>query len=99
MFNLVHIDISKAFNNVLTQHTQLVDSNGNPTLTRHYCDLYVERILKNIDRAQVIYLPAQKCFISASGKEQSIEQAAPEHYINYNGKTRSRLRRRDMTEM
>lgn len=81
----MHIDITKAFNSVLTQHTQLVDSNGNSTLTRHYCDLYIERILKNIDRAQVIYLPTQKCFISA-GKDTPVDQASPENYINYTGK-------------
>lgn len=75
---------------MLTQHTQLVDSNGNPTLTRHYCDLYIERILKNIDRAQVIYLPAQKCFINA-GKDLPLDQASPEAYVNYNGTSSSCL--------
>ena len=35
----VNIDLTKAFNNVLTQHNQLSDSNGNATLTRLYLEL------------------------------------------------------------
>jgi NCK-associated protein 1 len=80
--NHVQIDITKAFNNVLTQHTQLTDSNGYPTLTRHYCDLYIEKILKNIDRTHVIYSPSQKSFVCTS-KEQASDPSSPENYINY----------------
>jgi NCK-associated protein 1 len=79
---LVQIDLTKAFNNVLTQHTQLVDSNGNATLTRHYCDLYIDRILKNIDATHVVYSPSQKCFLLI-GKDSQFDQMLPENYLNY----------------
>lgn len=37
--NYVHVDMTKAFNSVLLQQTQVCDVNGQPTLTKHYCDL------------------------------------------------------------
>lgn len=80
--NYVQIDLTKAFNNVLTQHTQLIDSNGNATLTRHYCDLYIERILKNIDATHVVYSPSQRCFLLV-GKDSLFDQMLPENYMNY----------------
>jgi NCK-associated protein 1 len=80
--NYVQIDLTKAFNSVLTQHTQLLDSNGNPTLTRHYCDLYVDKILKNIDATHVVYSPSHKSFLLI-GKDASFEQILPENYVNY----------------
>ena len=39
--NYALIDTTKAFNNVLYQQTQLIDPNGQPTVTKHYFDLYV----------------------------------------------------------
>lgn len=82
---LVHIDITKAFNNVLGQQSQLIDSNGNSTLTRHYCDLYIDKLLRNIERNHVIYLPSQKSFLSAGKSDQSnLENIQHENYINYN---------------
>ncbi|CAF1006447.1 unnamed protein product [Brachionus calyciflorus] len=83
--NHVQIDITKAFNNVLSQQSQLIDSNGNATLTRHYCDLYIEKLLRNIERNHVIYLPSQKCFLSAGKVDHTqVEQIQHENYINYN---------------
>ncbi len=63
----------------------MVDSNGNSTVTRHYCDLYVEKLLKNIEKVPIVYSPSQQCFISAN-KEQQVDQLFYESYINYNGK-------------
>ena len=80
----VSIDITKAFNNVLTQHTQITDSNGYQTLTKHYCDLYIDKILKNIDRTHVIYSPSQKSFLVV-GKDQPADQPSPETYVSYTG--------------
>ena len=37
--NYAHIDMTKAFNNVLLQQTYIVDANGQPTVTRHYTEL------------------------------------------------------------
>jgi NCK-associated protein 1 len=37
--NYVHIDMTKAFNSVLLQQTQICDVNGQATITKHYCDL------------------------------------------------------------
>lgn len=81
---LVQIDATKIFNNVLIQHTQMTDSNGNPTVTRHYCDLYIEKLLKNIEKVSIVYSPSQKCFISTN-KDQQTEQIFYESYINFNG--------------
>ena len=36
----VHIDITRVFNNVLLQQTQLQDSNGEKTITAHYNSWY-----------------------------------------------------------
>ena len=80
----VSIDITKAFNNVLTQNTQITDSNGYQTLTKHYCDLYIHKILKNIDRTHVIYSPSQKSFLVV-GKDQPADQPSPETYVSYTG--------------
>lgn len=82
--NYVQIDLTKAFNSVLTQHTQLTDSYGNPTITRHYCDLYVEKILKNVDATHVVFSPSQKSFLLI-GKDPALEQYLPDNYLNYSG--------------
>lgn len=76
--------MTKAFNTVLTQHTQLVDSNGQPTLTRLYCDLYIDKILKNIDPTHVVYSPSQKTFLLVT-KDPNFENLLPENYVNYIG--------------
>jgi NCK-associated protein 1 len=75
--------LTKAFNNVLTQHTQLIDSNGNVTLTKHYCDLYIERLLKNIDPTHVVYSPSQRCFLLISKDSPFDQSILPENYLNF----------------
>lgn len=81
--NHVLIDMSKAFNNVLLQQKQIIDSNGHPTVTTHYIELYKERILKQLDPTHFVYSPSQKCFVQIS--KDTVLGYSPEDYINFNG--------------
>ena len=54
----------------------------------------MDKLLRNIDRAHVIYAPSQKCFLTVAGKQQ--DQSAdptfvPDNYISYNGQFKAAI--------
>ncbi|XP_045128198.1 membrane-associated protein Hem-like isoform X1 [Portunus trituberculatus] len=60
----VHIDITRVFNNVLLQQTQLQDSNGEKTITAHYNSWYSEILLRRVSAGHIVFSKNQRAFVS-----------------------------------
>ena len=60
----VHIDITRVFNNVLLQQTQLQDSQGEKTITSHYNTWYTETFLRRVTAGSIVYSKTQRAFVS-----------------------------------
>ncbi|XP_063868003.1 membrane-associated protein Hem-like isoform X2 [Scylla paramamosain] len=60
----VHIDITRVFNNVLLQQTQLQDSYGEKTITAHYNSWYSEILLRRVSAGHIVFSKNQRAFVS-----------------------------------
>ena len=68
---LVHIDISRVFNNVLPQQTQPTDSfSGEKTITSNYTQWYLEVLLRRVSAGHIVYSPNHKAFVSLTTEGQ-----------------------------
>ncbi|KAK7078914.1 Nck-associated protein 1, partial [Halocaridina rubra] len=62
--NYVHIDITRVFNNVLLQQTQLQDSHGEKTITAQYNTWYSEILLRRVSAGHIVFSQNQRAFVS-----------------------------------
>lgn len=62
--NYVHIDITRVFNNVLLQQTQLQDSHGEKTITALYNNWYCDILLRRVSAGHIVYSKTQRAFVS-----------------------------------
>uniref|UniRef100_A0A2P2IAK1 Membrane-associated protein Hem-like n=1 Tax=Hirondellea gigas TaxID=1518452 RepID=A0A2P2IAK1_9CRUS len=62
--NYVHIDITRVFNNVLLQQTQLQDSHGEKTITALYNNWYSDILLRRVSAGHIIFSKTQRAFVS-----------------------------------
>lgn len=61
---LVHIDVTRMFNDVLLQQTQPLDSHGDKTITTLYSTWYLEVLLRRVSAGHIVYSPLQRAFVS-----------------------------------
>ncbi|CAG0885765.1 unnamed protein product [Darwinula stevensoni] len=66
--NHVLIDITRVFNSVLLQQTQMLDSHGERTIASLYSTWYSEVLLRRVSAGHIVYSPAQKAFVSTSNE-------------------------------
>ncbi|ROT82853.1 Membrane-associated protein Hem [Penaeus vannamei] len=66
--NYVHIDITRVFNNVLLQQTQLQDSHGEKTITAHYNTWYSEILLRRVSAGHIVFSENQRAFVSLTAE-------------------------------
>ncbi|XP_050734485.1 membrane-associated protein Hem-like isoform X2 [Eriocheir sinensis] len=64
----VHIDITRVFNNVLLQQTQLQDSHGEKTITAHYNTWYSEVLLRRVSAGHIVFSKNQRAFVSLTAE-------------------------------
>ena len=82
---LVHIDISRVFNNVLPQQTQPTDSfSGEKTITSNYTQWYLEVLLRRVSAGHIVFSPNHKAFVSLTTEGQLPFSA--EEYADLMGK-------------
>ncbi|KAF2347457.1 Nck-associated protein 1 [Trinorchestia longiramus] len=60
----VHLDITRVFNNVLLQQTQLQDSHGEKTITALYNNWYSDVLLRRVSAGHIVYSRVQRAFVS-----------------------------------
>lgn len=63
---IVHIDITRMFNDVLLQQTQPQDRYGDTTITMLYSNWYLEVLLRRVSAGHIVYSPLQRAFVSLS---------------------------------
>lgn len=63
---IVHIDVTRMFNDVLLQQTQPQDSHGDKTITMLYSSWYLEVLLRRVSSGHIVYSPLQRSFVSLS---------------------------------
>uniref|UniRef100_UPI00358E413E nck-associated protein 1-like isoform X2 n=1 Tax=Myxine glutinosa TaxID=7769 RepID=UPI00358E413E len=68
--NMVQIDITRVFNNVLLQQTQHMDSHGETTITTLYTNWYLETLLRQVSNGLIAYSPAMKAFINLPAENE-----------------------------
>uniref|UniRef100_A0A6G1S5S9 Membrane-associated protein Hem n=1 Tax=Aceria tosichella TaxID=561515 RepID=A0A6G1S5S9_9ACAR len=61
---IVHIDVTRMFNDVLLQQTQPQDSHGEKTITTLYSFWYLEVLLHRVSLGHIVYSPLQRAFVS-----------------------------------
>jgi len=62
--NYVHIDVTRVFNSVLLQQTQMVDGNGDKTITSLYVNWYADVLMRRVTTGHICYSPLQQAFVS-----------------------------------
>lgn len=67
---MVHIDITRMFNDVLLQQTQLQDSHGEITITKLYSNWYMEVLMRRVTAGHIVYSPLQRAFVTLSPEGQ-----------------------------
>lgn len=75
---LVHIDITRLFNDVLLQQTQPQDSHGEKTITTLYSSWYLEVLLRRVSAGHIVYSPLQKAFVTLSLENGQLPFSAEE---------------------
>ncbi|KAL7636676.1 UNVERIFIED_CONTAM: hypothetical protein RMT77_012425 [Armadillidium vulgare] len=80
--NYVHIDITRVFNNVLLQQTQLQDSSGEKTITSLYNTWYTETLLRRVTAGNIVYSKAQRAFVSLT--PEGAQPFAAEEFTDVN---------------
>lgn len=63
---IVHIDVTRMFNDVLLQQTQPTDNHGDKTITMLYSTWYLEVLLRRVSAGHIVYSPLQRAFVSLS---------------------------------
>ncbi|XP_076048024.1 nck associated protein 1 Hem isoform X3 [Oratosquilla oratoria] len=66
--NYVHIDITRVFNNVLLQQTQLQDSHGEKTITALYNTWYADILLRRVSAGHIVFSKNQRAFVSLTSE-------------------------------
>lgn len=61
---IVHIDVTRMFNDVLLQQTQPQDSHGDKTITMLYSTWYLEVLLRRVSAGHIVYSPLQRAFVT-----------------------------------
>lgn len=67
---IVHIDVTRMFNDVLLQQTQPQDSLGEKTITMLYSSWYLEVLLRRVSAGHIVYSPLQRAFITLTLESQ-----------------------------
>lgn len=62
--HIVHIDMTRVFNNVLLQQTQSQDAHGEKTIAYLYTNWYLEILLRKVSSGHIVYSPRQRAFVS-----------------------------------
>lgn len=61
---IVHIDVTRMFNDVLLHQTQPQDRHGEKTITSVYSSWYLEVLLRRVSVGHIVYSPLQRSFVS-----------------------------------
>ena len=75
---LVHIDITRVFNDVLLQQSQPQDSHGEKTITTLYSSWYLEVLLRRVSAGHIVYSPLQRAFVTLSLESGQLPFSAEE---------------------
>ncbi|XP_054709412.1 membrane-associated protein Hem-like [Uloborus diversus] len=67
---IIHLDITRVFNNVLLQQTQPQDSHGDKTITSLYTNWYLEALLRRVSAGHISYSRNQRAFVTLSAEGQ-----------------------------
>lgn len=67
---IVHIDVTRMFNDVLLQQTQPQDNHGDKTITTLYSNWYLEVLLRKVSAGYIVYSPLQRAFVSLTVEGQ-----------------------------
>lgn len=66
--NYVHIDVTRVFNSVLLQQTQMVDGNGDKTIAALYVTWYTDVLMRRVSAGHICYSPLQQAFVSLTAE-------------------------------
>nr|CAB3264230.1 nck-associated protein 1 [Phallusia mammillata] len=87
--NYVHLDVTRIFNSVLLQQSQMMDSHGEITVTTLYTQWYLEVMLRQVSAGSIIFSELRRHFVklpnshheSSSSNQPPVN---PEEYSNIN---------------
>lgn len=76
---IVHIDVTRMFNDVILQQTQLADKSGDKTITSLYTNWYIEVLLRRVSAGHIVQSPLQRSLVTLSLDSQGTQFAADEY--------------------
>jgi len=68
LFIVVHLDMTRVFNNVLLQQTQQMDSHGEKTVAVLYTQWYAEVLLRRVSAGNICFSGNQRAFVSLNAE-------------------------------
>ncbi|CAK8685235.1 nck-associated protein 1-like isoform X1 [Clavelina lepadiformis] len=84
--NYVHLDVTRIFNSVLLQQSQMMDSHGETTITTLYTQWYLEVMLRQVSAGSIVFSEMRRHFVKLSNSHDSSAsnqpQVNPEEYSN-----------------
>uniref|UniRef100_H2ZNY3 Nck-associated protein 1 n=1 Tax=Ciona savignyi TaxID=51511 RepID=H2ZNY3_CIOSA len=86
--NYVHLDVTRIFNSVLLQQSQMVDSHGDTTITTLYTQWYLEVMLRQVSGGSTVFSEMRRHFVKVPNFADSSSTNQPlinaEEYSNSN---------------
>jgi len=84
--NYVHLDVTRIFNSVLLQQSQMVDSHGETTVTTLYTQWYLEVMLRQVSGGSIVFSELRKHFVKVPGHNDQEKQITvnPDEFSNIN---------------
>nr|XP_018671569.1 nck-associated protein 1 isoform X2 [Ciona intestinalis] len=86
--NYVHLDVTRIFNSVLLQQSQMVDSHGETTITTLYTQWYLEVMLRQVSGGSTVFSEMRRHFVKVPNYADSSSSNQPiinaEEYSNIN---------------
>jgi len=87
--NYIHLDVSSIFSSILLQHSQMLDSRGETTITTLYTQWYLEVMLRNVTNGNNVFSEIRGHFVKTGPLNDSNSQnqllVNPEEYSNITG--------------
>jgi len=84
--NYIHLDVSSIFSSILLQHSQMLDSRGETTITTLYTQWYLEVMLRNVTNGNNVFSEIRGHFVKTGPLNDSNSQnqllVNPEEYSN-----------------
>lgn len=85
--NYIYLDVSSIFSSILLQHSQMLDSRGETTVTTLYTQWYLEVMLRNVTNGNHVFSEMKRHFVrtgqaNESSNSQNVVHINPEEYSN-----------------